>query len=48
MISTNDFSIDKSGETDVTEKLQRIIDYASSKKDMLVIEKGSQLIIIYV
>lgn len=48
MISTNDFSIDKSGKTDVTEKLQRIIDYASSKKDMLVIEKGSQLIIIYI
>lgn len=44
MISTNDFSIDKSGETDVTEKLQKIIDYASSKKDMLVIEKGIYLV----
>ena len=44
MISTNDFSIDKTGLTDVTEKLQKIIDLSASRKDMLVIEKGIYLV----
>lgn len=44
MISTNDFKIDVTGSTDVTEKLQSIIDLASEKKEMLRIEAGTYLV----